>query len=214
MNNVSELPDSTSVAEFERIYQQSRDPWAYSWPRAIRTALSSRFYERRKYFRTDWIIPRKRYRNILEIGCSIGVFTKSLAKRGADVLAIDYSPTALKYARERCRKLPQVRFLEARVPDQFPEEQFDLIVFSEVAYYLSKEDFLSTAQKILRSLVAGGYLVMVHYRHHQDLPLPGDFAHDWFLQDAGLGIRHLRDWRRPAYRLDLFQKMDLMEGGC
>lgn len=205
-----EKVSSTPYTEFEAIYQSSPDPWAYSWKKSVQTALSSRFYEQRKYIRTDWIIPRKRYENILEIGCSIGVFTKVLARKGEKVLGIDYSPTALNYARERCRNLPQVRLQQARVPDQFPDGRFDLITFSETAYYLSKDDFLATARRIMESLVPGGYLVMAHYRHRTDFPLPGDFAHDWLLQEpeAKAQLRHVKDWRRRAYRMDLWQKVE------
>jgi hypothetical protein len=95
------------------------------------------------------------------------------------------------------------------VPEDFPENGFDLIVFSEVAYYLAEDDFIATGKKILKHLTAGGYLVMVHYRHHRGFPLAGDFAHDWFIKEAASVLTHLKDWRRPsAYRLDLFQKAE------
>lgn len=200
---------STPLSEFEDLYTRNSDPWNYSWPAAIRHAFAARFYEQRKYWKTWRIIPRRRYRTALEIGCSIGVFTQRLAARCEELVAIDYSPTALARARERCRRQPRVRFLEAKVPEQFPPGTYELIVFSEVAYYLSREDFLATAQRIVAQLAEGGFLVMVHYRHHRDYPLSGDFAHDWFLNEAGPALVHLQDWRRPsAYRLDLFQKID------
>src|SRR5262245_26033356 len=109
-------PKSTPVEEFEEIYQRSSDPWCYTWWRAARHALSGRFYERRKYWNTLRIIPRQHDAcRALEIGCSIGVFTKMLSARCRDLLAIDYSPTALAYARKRCRGLSQIRFAEAKV---------------------------------------------------------------------------------------------------
>src|SRR6185369_7563255 len=101
--------------------------------------------EQRRYWRIQQIIPRQRFRSALEIGCSIGVFTKSLGRRCDDLLAIDYSQAAIAFARKRCRKQSHIRFVKAKVPDEFPEGTFDLIVLSEVAYYLSLEDFLATA---------------------------------------------------------------------
>jgi SAM-dependent methyltransferase len=198
---------STPREFFEELYAKSKDPWAYTWASGLRNALAENFYEQRKYRRIHDVIPRKRYRNVLEIGCSIGVFSKSLGRRCENLLGIDYSPTAIAYARKRCARQKQIRFAEAKVPDDFPEGSFDLIVFTEVAYYLSLNDFEATGNKILEHLVPGGHLVMAHYRHHQGEPYPisGDFAHDWFLERGEL--THLRDYRLPeAYRLDLLEK--------
>lgn len=47
----------------------------------------------------------------LDLGCGTGLFTESLASRGASVLGIDCSPRMLQVARTRCRKFgARVRF--------------------------------------------------------------------------------------------------------
>ena len=52
------------------------------------------------------------------------------------LLAVDLIPEVLAHARARCVGLPQVAFQALAVPDQLPPERFDLIVLSEVGYYL------------------------------------------------------------------------------
>ncbi len=206
----SKPSESTPPEYFEDLYAKREDPWAITWSRSIRNAFSGKFYEQRRYWRLLRIIPKKRYLKALEIGCSIGVFTKALARRCQSLVAIDYSPMAIAFARKRCRRETNIEFQEAMVPAQFPEQRFDLIVYSEVAYYQSVEDFRLTVAKIVQNLMPGGYLVMIHYRHHQDVPLPGESAHDLIIAETKGLLLHLRDWRNPAfYRLDLFQKPEV-----
>ncbi len=64
---------------FEDIYTRAIDPWGF------RTSP----YERGKYEATIGILPRTTYRSALEVGCSIGVFTRMLAERCDAVLALD-----------------------------------------------------------------------------------------------------------------------------
>src|SRR5689334_7369968 len=56
---------------FVQLYRQHSDPWNF--------AASE--YERTKYRRTLDALPRERYRNGCELACSIGVFTRMLARR-------------------------------------------------------------------------------------------------------------------------------------
>jgi magnesium-protoporphyrin O-methyltransferase len=52
----------------------------------------------------DWLPQDLRGRRILDAGCGTGAFAVEAARRGADVTAIDLSPTLVQLARER---LPQ-----------------------------------------------------------------------------------------------------------
>lgn len=114
---------------FETLYARSPDPWEF------RTSL----YERRKYRATVDILPRTRYRRALEVGCSIGVFTRLLAERCDGLLALDTSSRALAEAERDNADLGHVEFRLATLPREFPGGQYDLIVLSEVLYYLARE---------------------------------------------------------------------------
>jgi chemotaxis methyl-accepting protein methylase len=63
-----------------------------------------------------------------------------------------------------------------RVPAEWPAQRFDLILFSEVLYYLSHSDIMRTAQRTRQSVVPGGAILLVHYVLPTDYPGSGDEA--------------------------------------
>ena len=54
------------------------------------------------------------------------------------------------------RRFADVRFEQMFVPEQWPNGAFDLIVLSEVVYYLSREDVGRLARRVRASLAPGG----------------------------------------------------------
>jgi SAM-dependent methyltransferase len=52
------------------------------------------------------------------------------------------------------------------VPEQWPDGEFDLIMFSELLYYFDAEERARLHRSAVRSLADGGHLVAVHWRHH------------------------------------------------
>jgi 2-polyprenyl-3-methyl-5-hydroxy-6-metoxy-1,4-benzoquinol methylase len=125
---------------FDLLYAANLDPWKF--------ATSP--YERGKYTLTLNAMPRPRYQSALEVGCSIGVLTRSLASRSDAVVAIDAAQTPLAEAKRRCADLPGVRFEQMFVPEQWPDGVFELILLSEVVYYLSPEDVARLATRVTR----------------------------------------------------------------
>ena len=88
------------------------------------------------------------------------------------------------------------------VPGDWPEGGFDLVVLSELLYYLSDDDRLRTVDLALGSLAPGGHLLAVHWRHpFAEAPTDGDAVHDALAADGRFTVeRHEVD---PDYRLDL-----------
>ena len=68
------------------------------------------------------------------------MLTARLASRCASLVAVDVSEKALDAARARCRTLPNVAFENMSVPAEWPAGTFDLIMLSEVVYYLDAGD--------------------------------------------------------------------------
>ena len=163
--------DTIAPDYFEALYRADPDPWQF------RTSD----YERGKYAATLGALTRPRYGRALEVGCSIGVFTTALAPRCDALLAIDGSDTALARARETCAALPQVRFEARIVPDGFPDGRFDLIVLSEVLYYLHASDLRRVAARCLDALAPGGELILCHWLGLTDYPLTGQDATEMFV---------------------------------
>jgi trans-aconitate methyltransferase len=202
-------PKSVPSSFFDETFRQSSDPWGYT----------SGFYETSKFRTTIRCLPKVQFKNAFEIGCAIGVLTQKLAKKCDRLLSVDYSEVGLEEARKRCAGLPQVRFEQMQIPQQFPTEKFDLILFSEVGYYLTMPDLLTTKQKIIDQLLPGGYLLMVHFRSQvESFILNGDIVHDTFIQESAQFLKHLGDPRQQKfwidirghhkrYRMDLFQRL-------
>jgi SAM-dependent methyltransferase len=121
-------------------------------------------------------LPSRDYANVLEIGCSIGVLTSQLAERCLSLTALDPSAEALAAARGRVPS--HVTLLEGSVPGDWPDGRWDLVVLSEVGYYLSSPDLDRLLDLIERDLVPGGAVLACHWRHPvADYPLTGDEVH-------------------------------------
>jgi SAM-dependent methyltransferase len=177
---------------FDKLYAEHEDPWG----------LSTRWYERRKYDLTLASLPRQHYHNGFEPGCSIGVLTERLAGRCDHLLAMDVSNASLARAASRGFP-PTVRFERGAIPHDWPNEEFDLIVLSEVGYYLSPADFDLVIEQTKRTLTADGHLVAVHWRPDViDYPRSGDEVHAALRTTSGL--HHLAHYRDQYVLLDIF----------
>jgi len=144
----------TTAAYFDSLYQ-TPDPFQYR----------ARWYEARKRALTLACLTRQRYRNAWELGCSNGVLTAALAERCDALLATDLNANALAEAAVSTRHAPHVRLAQASHPEQWPEGRFDLIVVSEVGYYLGPQDVVTLAAKLRASLDDEGLLLACHWRH-------------------------------------------------
>lgn len=143
------------VADFEARYRGALDPWDY------RTSP----YERAKYAATLRACGPGPFRSALELGASIGEFTALLAPRCRRLLAVDASPTAAERARARLWAWEEtVAVAVATIPDELPPGRFDLVVASEILYYLTAAELRATLDGLRERLVPGGRIVAVHWR--------------------------------------------------
>ncbi len=184
---MSRRTETIEPGYFEALYGADPDPWRF--------ATSD--YEREKYAATIAALPPRQFAAGLEVGCSIGVLTQHLARRCDAFLGVDVVETALAQARQRC---PGVRFERRVVPGEWPPGRFDLVVFSEMLYYLDAPGIRETAARAMGCLRPGGSMVLVHYLGETDYPATGDQAADWFTEACGL--RPALQVRGPGYRID------------
>ena len=194
---MSELRQTLKPEYFDTLYTANPDPWNF--------AASP--YERAKFALTLNAMRKPRYRSGLEVGCSIGVLTRSLASRCDSVVAIDAAPTPLVEARRRCADLPGVRFEQMFVPEQWPDGVFELILLSEVVYYLSPVDVGRLADRVTRSLSEGGCVILVHWTGPTDYPLSGDEAAAVFIEEMGSTCVVERADRYAEFRLDVLWRV-------
>ena len=180
---------------FERLYADNPDPWQF--------ATSD--YEREKYAATVDALPPGRFRQAFEIGCSIGVLTRQLAPRCDALLAVDVAEGALRQAEERCEDQPWVEFAPMVVPGAWPEGEFDLILFSEVLYYLGIDGIHRAAERTLASLAPGGTVLLVNWHGVTDGACTGDEAASMFIADCRPRIVPIVQRRAEKYRLDVLR---------
>lgn len=138
---------------FEEMFRRNVDPWNYA---------HSPF----EAFKRDRLLKAcglRLYDRGLELACANGETTRRLALRCLRLLAVDSSETALAEARRRTESLPNVAFERVHLPDQTPGGPFDLIVASEILYYLPQSAMLELLERIKRALAPGGRVVLLHH---------------------------------------------------
>jgi predicted TPR repeat methyltransferase len=178
---------------FERLYAESDDPWDYG----------SSEYEREKYGATLAALDGRRYARALEVGCSIGAFTELLGDHCESLTAFDFAARAVVLARRRLREREGVRILQASFPEQAPVGRWDLVVCSEVLYYLDRETLDPAIGWLRERLLDGATVLAVDWRGPTTTePHDGDEVHD--LLRERLARWHALEGRRPGYRLDRF----------
>ncbi|WP_336922707.1 class I SAM-dependent DNA methyltransferase [Aquipuribacter sp. SD81] len=178
---------------FARLWRDDDDPWR----------IADRWYERRKRDLVLAALPRERFGHALEVGCAAGHLTERLAARCDRVLACDVDATAVGLTRARVAGVaPHVAVEQRRLPGQWPGGRFDLVVVSEVGYYLGADDLAELAGRSTDALASDGVLLACHWRHPApDYPLDAEAVH------AGLGatgLRQVAHHEEPDLLLDVW----------
>jgi cyclopropane fatty-acyl-phospholipid synthase-like methyltransferase len=181
------------AAEFERRYRSEGDPWGY---------LDSS-YEHAKYRATLCACGEGPFSAALELGGSIGVFTEMLAPRCLRLTTIDFAPTAVAAARARLAEQRHVSVCLGTIPQAIPSGPFDLVVASEILYYLTDAQLQGTFGALERELACGGRLVAVHWiPAGPERPRDAHAAHESLL--AQRWLKHERSLASESYLLDAF----------
>ncbi len=170
-------------ARFDAIYTENSDPWEY---------LTSD-YERRKYDATLAALPRPLYSNGIEIGCSIGVLSRRLAVRCEEMLALDISSVAIERAVSLGDLPANLTFQRCDVPREWPVGQYDLIVLSEILYFLDDDEIGLLAERLTSDLETLGHCLIVNWIGDAGTALRG--------QEATANLKHALSLRRACATL-------------
>lgn len=143
---------------FDQLYTNNPDPWHYQ----------TRWYEQRKRAISLAVLPNPHYAIAIELGCSNGVFSESLAKRCDSLLCLDGNDKAVSLAKQRLNNLPHVTVQQAMIPQDLPQQSFDLIVIGEILYYLTESEIQAVITWVKRQLSENGTLLCCHWRYPID----------------------------------------------
>jgi hypothetical protein len=126
------------------------------------------------------------------------------------VLACDYSIKAVALAQAKLSQCGNVRIEQRAIPQEWPGDSagtFDLIVVSELAYYLTGPELALLASRCENSLAIGGEVLACHWRQaFHDRLQSTESAHAAFHAQASFSrvIQYLENdfvlevWRKHA----------------
>jgi peptidoglycan/xylan/chitin deacetylase (PgdA/CDA1 family)/SAM-dependent methyltransferase len=203
-DSISSEPSMRSVNYWETLFSE-KDPWKYS----------TSAYERWKTGLVLELLPPERPHFALEVGCAEGHMSVALAQRVERLLAVDISATALTRARERCTGCANVEFRQLDIVDGALPAKLDLILVSEVLFYISREEVEQVAQRFTRQLEVGGHVLLVHGNVIQDdrTRTGFDWGHEFGALTIGRifgatkGLALIRELRTPLFTIQLFRRL-------
>ena len=190
------ITNTTSAEFFEEKYRAEADPWNFA----------GSAYELGRYAATIQALADRRYRNGFEPGCSVGVLTEKLAALCDHIEAVDFAPTAIEAARQRCAALPHVTFQCTSLTDRLPVRGFDLIVLSEMGYYFTPEQWRATVKSLVDTAEPGTTMLAVHWiGRWPDHLMSGDEVHAILRENSALRLMH--EERHEHFRLDRWERL-------
>ncbi|MFZ3583632.1 SAM-dependent methyltransferase [Loktanella sp. DJP18] len=179
---------STVLDHLHALYAQTDDPWNF--------ATSP--YEQAKFRATRGALRRDHYREALEIGCGNGALAAHLSPLCDRYTGLDAVGRAVAAARLR---VPQATFVQGVYPCRLPLERPDLIILSEVLYFLTPDAIALLASDLIAQ-APGAEVICVSYLGDTAQDLQGTDALAAFQAAAGADL-HLRPVvGAGGYRID------------
>jgi predicted TPR repeat methyltransferase len=151
--------DHATGSAFDQLYAHTHDPFGVE--------LSQYRYQQRKYNSLLSMLPQRRYRNVLDIGCGLGAFARKLAPFAEHVLGTDISAEAIAQAQKLSVGHPNVAYCQRDMLDSSQQESaFDLIIVADTLYYIDPRTpagLKAIARTISSKLAPGGLVLLVNH---------------------------------------------------
>jgi hypothetical protein len=184
-----------TLADFEARYRDDPDPWAYE----------SSAYELAKYDATLAACGEGPFARAIELGSSIGVLSERLAPRGTRLVCIDGAATAVEIARRRLAGQAGVQLVCGAIPDAVPDGPYDLVLASEILYYLEPGALAATLARLHEATLPGARVVAVHWRPAgPERPFTADEIHQRLRDESWLDAQ--RSEATPDYLIDVLRR--------
>ncbi len=186
--------DAVSAEHFDALFTASADPWRYD----------SEPYERDRFRRTVGALAGRRYASALELGCANGALSEQLAPLCDRLCATDASEAALSAARMRLGGAAHVVIERRAMPGDIPAGPFDLIVASDMLYYLGLRGVIALMGGLERVAAPDCRLLFASYLGDTATRLTGEMA-------AEAAIAMLSGWRVVHAERTAQLRLDVLE---
>ncbi|XP_010533969.1 PREDICTED: phosphomethylethanolamine N-methyltransferase [Tarenaya hassleriana] len=116
------------------------------------------------------LLPPYEGKSVLELGAGIGRFTGELAQKAGEVIAIDFIESAIKKNESVNGHYKNVKFMcmDVTSPDlKITDESIDLLFSNWLLMYLSDKEVEHLAERMLRWVKVGGYIIFRESCFHQ-----------------------------------------------
>ena len=149
-----------NARSLDLLYEDRKDPWGLDSPHFR--------YQQIKYVAMLSLLPSRRYKRALDLGCGLGNLTRRLCNHADYVLGIDVSRVAIAQARRQTTEQGNLQFQQGDALNlsRDLDNSFDLVVIADTLYYLSplsEEVLQAVREKVVGLLVTGGILLLVNH---------------------------------------------------
>lgn len=178
---------AVDINHLRSLYANTHDPWDFEHST----------YEHSKFKATRQALSRERYDATFELGCGNGQLARRLSEVSVRYTGMDAVDKALSAAR---KAVPTGTFLTGYYPCPLPNDSFDLIILSEILYFLDYEGIGLLATDI-GTHWPEAELICVSWRGPSGNDLQGDDAVSTFI---GALSTHVFECivRMETYRID------------
>ena len=124
------------VDHLNSLYSDTSDPWGFE----------DSSYEQAKFRATRDALSRSHYRAVFELGCGNGQLARHLVSVADSYVGMDAVDKALQAARAA---VPQGEFVRGYYPCPLPARDFDLLILSEILYFLDHDGIARMGDDIM-----------------------------------------------------------------
>ncbi|RYH01348.1 methyltransferase domain-containing protein [Salipiger sp. IMCC34102] len=157
---------AADLAHLRGLYAGTDDPWDFR----------ASPYEAKRFAAVAEALPRESYAAALELGCGNGELARRIAPRCGSYTGLDAVPAALEAAR---KAVPAGCFVEGFLPCALPappqDSGYDLILLSEILYFMGPAGIAEISQMLDRDHPAAD-VISVTWRGATGHALSGDEA--------------------------------------
>ncbi len=182
---------AVSQSRLHELYGHGDDPWGFR----------SSDYEQAKFRATADALAKRRYRSALEVGCGNGELARHIATRCDSYTGVDAVETALAAAR---RAVPGGHFVQAYLPCPLPDGPHDLIILSEILYFLDTPGLVSLGRQIAERW-PDAEVLCVNWLGPSGNPLEGLEALEAFRSAMAPTFRSVPITETDNFRIDRFR---------